>query len=183
MRIRGGGLGGSAALCLAFATLAMAADVRAVPAAPAATPVHRIIVRLRVDTPSGAAPASSQAAASPAREQRQMAVEAQALGDLAARNELTLRRARRILPGLQAIELTPRDPGQSLQATLARLRADPAVLYAEADQQRHVLAAPNDPLYLPTPGATGQWYLQAPVVSLSTHATPSALDAIDAWGI
>jgi len=177
MRIRGGGLVWSAALCLAYATHAIAYDAPTVSTAPAASPIQRIIVRLRPDTTSGAATASS------AREQRQIAAEAQAFGELAARNEFSLRRARHLLPGLAAIELAPRAAGQSLQVTLARLRADPAVLYAEADQQRHVLAAPNDPLYLPTPGATGQWYLQAPVVAPAALATPSALDAIDAWGI
>ena len=175
MRIRGGEQAWSVALCLMFATHALGSGVQSVLAAPAAGPVHRVIVKLRPHTPSGSSSASSPSPTSPARERRQMAAEVQAVGELAARNEFTLRRTSHILPGLAAIELTPRDPGQSLQVTLARLRADPAVLYAEADQQRHVLAAPDDPLYLPTAGATGQWYLQNAV------ATPSALDAIDAW--
>jgi serine protease len=162
----------SAALCLAFAAHALASDVQAVHTAPAASTVHRIIVKLRTDTPSGESSETS------AREQRQMAAEGRAIGELAARNEFTLRRARRILPGLHAIELAPRVQGQSLQATLARLRADPAVLYAEPDEQRHVLAVPNDPLYVPSAGSTtGQWYLQ------DAGVTPAAVDAIDAWNI
>jgi serine protease len=170
MRVRSGGWGWSAALCLAFAALAAPSDLPTVRAATAAAPHYRIIVRLRSDAPSAESTASS------AREQRQMAAEAQAIAELAARNEFTLRRARRILPGLHAVEVAPRATGQSLQATLARLRADPAVLYAEPDEQRHVLATiPNDPLYFQSPGATGQWYLQDAV------ATPSALDATDAW--
>ena len=59
--------------------------------------------------------------------------------------------------------------GESLTATLARLRADPEVEYAVPDQRRYIHAAPNDPLY------PQQWYLQ------TAAATPSAVDALDAW--
>jgi len=178
MRVRSGGLGWSAALCLAFAALAAPSDLPAVRAATAATPHYRLIVKLRSAAQPGESPASSVSSALSVRNQRPSAADAEAIFQLAARNEFTLRRARRILPGLHAVDVAPRAAGQSLQVTLARLRADPAVLYAEPDQQRHVLAAPNDPLYLPTPGvATGQWYLQ------NAALTPSAVDAIDAWGI
>jgi serine protease len=62
--------------------------------------------------------------------------------------------------------------GGATAATLARLRADPAVEYAELDQRRYLHAVtPDDPLF------SGQWYLQ------TSTATPSAVDALDAWSI
>jgi serine protease len=59
--------------------------------------------------------------------------------------------------------------GESAAATLARLGADPEVEYAVPDERRYIHAAPNDPLY------AQQWYLQ------TAAATPSAVDALDAW--
>jgi serine protease len=60
--------------------------------------------------------------------------------------------------------------GESAAATLARLRADPEVEYAVPDERRYIHGAPNDPLF------AQQWYLQ------SAATTPSAVDALDAWG-
>jgi hypothetical protein len=54
------------------------------------------------------------------------------------------------------MRVAPAVGGESLAATLARLRADNAVEYAEPDQRRYPQAAPDDPLY------AGQWYLQLP---------------------
>ena len=158
-------LGLSAVICLAFASNAAPTSPPAARTAIAPAPTYRLIVKLR-----------SAAAGGPtaARQQRQGTSAREAVSELAARNQLTLLRARSLLPGLQVIDLLPQ-AGDSLPAALTRLRADAAVEYAEPDQQRHIAAAPNDPLYLPTPGATGQWYLN----DLGT--TPSALDAIDAW--
>ena len=169
MRTRSVVLGLSAAICLAFASSAAPTNPPGVRAAAAPTPVHRVIIKLRTAADLGSSSSSA------ARAQRQVAPAAQALAELAVRNEFTLRRARSILPGLQVIDIVPQTAGESLQASLARLRADPAVEYAEPDQRRHVLAAPNDPLYLPTSGSTGQWYLQ------NSGTTPSAVDALDAW--
>src|SRR5579872_3377626 len=61
-------------------------------------------------------------------------------------------------------------PGETLEQTLARLRADPDVEYAEADGHRYAHAVPpNDTLY------PQQWYMQ------SSTATPSAVDAQSVW--
>jgi serine protease len=103
-----------------------------------------------------------------------------AVANLASRANLSLRRSRQILGGLHVIEFEPRTAGESLAASLARLRADSSVEYAEPDQRRHVQATiPNDPLFVATSGATGQWYMQSP----SSAGAPSAVDAVDAWGI
>ena len=59
--------------------------------------------------------------------------------------------------------------GVSAADTLARLRADPEIEYAVPDERRYIHGAPDDPLY------PSQWYLQ------TAAATPSAVDALDAW--
>ena len=57
----------------------------------------------------------------------------------------------------------------SAAQTLARLRADPQVEYAEEDQRRYAQALPDDPLF------AGQWYLQ--------NTQPAAIDAVEAWDL
>ena len=57
--------------------------------------------------------------------------------------------------------------GADVDAALAKLRADPAVKFADVDQIRHIeTVTPNDPLFAPTPQASppasGQWYLNTP---------------------
>ena len=165
MRVRAGLLGWSALILLGFG--ASAAPVSSPHAAPA--PAQRIILKLRST--------GSPTPLSVDRMQRQSQLEQQAIAALAARANISVGRTRSILPGLHVMEIAPQSAGESLQVTLARLRADPAVQYVEADQRRHALAAPNDPLFVANPGATGQWYLLNPGAS----GNPGAVDAIDAW--
>ena len=74
--------------------------------------------------------------------------------------------------------------GASMRRVIARLRADPGVKYAEADQRRYALAfpddPPNDPRFVAGSDAVGQWegqwYLQDP-----TAAAPAAIGATTAW--
>src|SRR5579863_2954442 len=169
MRGRSGLLGWSAVILLGFGASAAPVNPSHAPPAPAPAPVQRIILKLR--TTDSSTPQSA------ARMQRQSQLEQQAIAALAARASISVGRTRSILPGLHVMEIAPQSAGESLQVTLARLRADPAVQYAEPDQRRHALAAPNDPLLVATPGATGQWYLLNPVAS----GNPGAVDAIDAW--
>ncbi|MFI4914618.1 MAG: S8 family serine peptidase, partial [Steroidobacterales bacterium] len=127
---------------------------------------HRVLVKFRGGAGSGAV------------------VQAEApdvVANLASRANLSLRKSRQILGGLHVIEFEPRTAGESLAASLARLRVDSSVEYAEPDQRRRAQATtPNDPLFVATSGATGQWYLQGPS---SAAGAPSAVDALDAWGI
>ena len=169
MRVRAGLLGWSALIWLAFSVGAAPVNPPSAPPAPVPAATHRIILKLRTaDSPT---PPSAD------RMQRQSQLEQQAIAALAARNNISVWRTRSILPGLRVIEITPQRAGESLQVTLARLRADPAVQYAEPDQRRHALSVPNDPLFVPSPGATGQWYLLNPIAS----GDPGAVDAVDAW--
>jgi serine protease len=88
---------------------------------------------------------------------------------LASRSHLSLKSSRHILSGLHALHVQPQIGGQSLAETLAALRADPAVEYAEPDRRRYAHATPNDPLL------TAQWFLQAD--------QPSAINAVGAWDV
>ena len=51
------------------------------------------------------------------------------------------------------------------------------------------IAVPDDPLFVPTPGATGQWFMQTPsaTIVMPDNVTPtqdlSATDAVSAWAI
>ena len=115
----------------------------------AAAPAERFIVKLRATS------VSSGLQAAPAQ-----------IGALAARTGLALIEVRHIVSGMHLMQVRPR-AGESAAQTLARLRADREVEYAEADQRRHPLAEPNDPLFV------NQWYLQ--------NGQPSATDAATAW--
>ncbi len=111
---------------------------------------QRIIVKLRVaETANVSAPAD--------------------VSMLTQRTHLSLKETHQIAGRMHVMQVEPTGTGESVEATLARLRADPAVEYAEIDQRRYAHAIPNDPLY------TGQWYLQ------NDSATPSAIDAVSAW--
>ena len=63
-----------------------------------------------------------------------------------------------------------------------RLAREEDVEYAVPDERRHILAAPNDPLYFTgAPGtgpAVGQWYLRAPAGDVK-----SSIDAETAWSV
>jgi len=74
--------------------------------------------------------------------------------------------------------------GGALRHVIARLRADPAVQYAEPDQRRYALAfpadPPNDPRFVAGSDAVGQWvgqwYLHDP-----SATAPAAIGATTAW--
>ncbi|HZO21052.1 MAG TPA: S8 family serine peptidase, partial [Steroidobacteraceae bacterium] len=132
--------------------------MRTHPHAQAHAGIHRIIIKLR--------PASGSAAASSKLQMRA----ADRSAALASRTGVTLKATRPITADLQALEVVPAVAEEGIEATLARLRADSEVEYAEADQRRYIHAVPNDSLY-----ATQQWYMQ------SSAATPSAVNAEGAW--
>jgi serine protease len=85
---------------------------------------------------------------------------------LAARQGLILTEVRHIVSGMHLVQVQPA-AAQSATQTLARLRADSEVEYAEVDQRRYAQTTPNDPLFV------NQWYLQ------DTQA--AATDAFTAW--
>jgi serine protease len=121
--------------------------------AVAETGVQRIIVKFRPATAT-------------ARVQSQSAGDR--VGALASRARISLKRSIPISTEMQALHVEPL-PGESLARVLDRLRADPEVEFAVADQRRYPHAIPNDPRYL------GQWYLH--------NIEPAAIDAENAWDV
>ena len=112
---------------------------------------------------------------------------------LARRVGLDLAKSRQVTPSMHVLFLPKTLYGAEVAAALDKLRADSQVKFADIDQRRYPLAlpgAPNDPLFLPTPGvASGQWYMNAPSatpVTLEGGVTTtdlSATDAVSAWGV
>jgi serine protease len=99
---------------------------------------------------------------------------AAALASAADRAGVRMRNARSLGAGMEVVELAPATPGESLEDALARLRADPAVEFAEVDARMFPHRVPGDP------GYAEQWFLQAPVPG-PNGPTASAVDAASAW--
>ncbi len=107
---------------------------------------------------------------------------------LAQRTRLTMASSRQVTSSMHVLYLQKTLYGAEVSAVLKRLRADPAVEFAEVDQRRYVHAVPDDPLFLPSAGASGQWFMQTPsatTLTLGGVATMdlSATDAVSAWSI
>jgi serine protease len=111
---------------------------------------------------------------------------------LTQRTGIALARSRQITPSMHVLLLPKRLYGGDVTATLARLRADPAVAFADVDARRYPLLVPDDPLFQPTPAAnepaSGQWYLATPSttpITLEGNSTVdlAATDAVSAWNI
>jgi serine protease len=81
--------------------------------------------------------------------------------NLAARSALQLQGSRDLGDDMVGLSLQSSLTGSTLDETLATLRADPDIEFAEIDQRRYARALPDDPLY------AGQWYLQG----IETSAT------------
>jgi serine protease len=108
---------------------------------------------------------------------------------LVQRTRLEMLRSRQVTPSMHVLFLQKTLYGADVNKALKALRADPAVQFAEIDQRRYPHAVPDDPLFVPTPGATGQWYMLTPsaTIVMPDNVTPtqdlSATDAISAWAI
>jgi serine protease len=98
---------------------------------------------------------------------------------LAQRTGVAVAGSRQITPSMHVLFLRNTLYGADVNAMLEQLRADPSVAFADIDQRRHAHALPDDPLFMPTPGATGQWYMQTPTPTGDLSAT----DAVSAWAI
>ena len=107
---------------------------------------------------------------------------------LARRTGLAMAASRQITPSTHVLYLQKTLYGADVDAALKKLRADPAVLFADVDQRRYPHALPDDPLFLPTADASGQWYMQTPsAATITLDGIPtmdlSATDAVSAWAI
>ncbi|HEV7574637.1 MAG TPA: S8 family serine peptidase, partial [Caldimonas sp.] len=74
----------------------------------------------------------------------------------------------------------------------ARIAAEADVEYAFADERKHIVEVPNDPLYPTGPAVTatnggpavGQWYLKPPgAAGDAANTAPAAINAQQAWDI
>jgi serine protease len=107
---------------------------------------------------------------------------------LAGRVRIAMAGSRRIAPNMHVMFLQKTLYGADVEAALKALRADPAVQFADVDQRRYPHTIPNDPLFVPSSGANGQWFMLAPSsapITLGGIATQdlSATDAVDAWTV
>jgi serine protease len=108
---------------------------------------------------------------------------------LARRVQVPVAGSRQFTPSMHVLLLPRTLYGADVEAALEKLRTDPAVQFAEVDQIRYAHSVlPNDPLLVPTPGATGQWYMDTPssapvVLEGNTTEDLAATDAISAWSI
>jgi serine protease len=150
---------------------------------------HRLIVGFRTFPDAGRTVV--------ARRQSRAVVQAQTsaadVGALIARVGMPVAKSRQFTPSMHVLFLPKTLYGADVDAALAKLRADPAVKFADVDQLRHIEAViPNDPLFAPTlqgsPPASGQWYLNTPsstpvILEGSTTEDLSATDAVTAWGV
>jgi serine protease len=136
--------------------------VRTHPAAASEPAEQRVLVKLRS---SAAAAAHAQALSVQSKASQGNSANG-TMQALALRANLTFRQSREITNGLHLLQVQSAT-GESIDATLARLRADPDVESVDIDQRRFPHAVPNDPLF------TGQWYEQA--------TQPAGIDAVTAW--
>jgi serine protease len=108
---------------------------------------------------------------------------------LARRAQVPVTGSRQFTPSMHVLLLPRTLYGADVEAALEKLREDPAVQFADVDQIRYAHSMlPNDPLFVPTPGASGQWYMDTPsstpvVLAGNTTEDLSATDAVSAWGI
>ena len=85
---------------------------------------------------------------------------------LVQRTRLAMLRSRQVTPSMHVLFLQKTLYGADVNKALKALRADPAVQFAEVDQRRYPHALPDDPLFVPTAGASGQWYMQTPSATI-----------------
>ena len=147
---------------LACAVLALPGAAQA-PAGPSAVAHARVIVKLEADSALEKALADKQ----PARAKALGVRIGVAMLDGAALSE----RAQVVFAD-----------GITSQELARRLSLEADVEYAVPDERRHLLTAPNDPLYANGVGgkgpAVGQWYLRAPA-----GAVKSSIDVEPAWAV
>jgi serine protease len=101
---------------------------------------------------------------------------------LTQRLGLVTKASRQFSPSMHVVFLENTLYGADVAAVLDKLRADPAVAFADVDERRYPHALPNDPLFVPTATASGQWYMRTPSTTTPT-SDAAATDAVSAWGI
>jgi len=102
---------------------------------------------------------------------------------LLARAGVSAAGSRQITPSMHVLYLPRTLYGEAVDAVLMRLRADPAVAFADVDARRYPHEMPNDPLFQPVDGSSaGQWFMLTPSTATPTSDV-AATDAVSAWNI
>jgi len=104
------------------------------------------------------------------------------VSSLSLRTGVAVSRSRQLTPSMHVVFLQKTLYGADVDAALTRLRSDPAVAFADVDERRYPHAMPNDPLFIPTATASGQWYMLTPSTLMPT-SDAAATDAVSAWDI
>jgi serine protease len=104
------------------------------------------------------------------------------IASLLQRTGIATTGSRQFAPNMHVVFLGKILYGADVATVLEKLRADPAVAFAEVDEHRYPHALPNDPLFVPTATASGQWYMLTPSAATPT-SDAAATDAVSAWGI
>jgi hypothetical protein len=99
------------------------------------------------------------------------------VSSLSVRTGVALAASRQLTPSMHVLFLQKTLYGADVDAVLAHLRADSAVAFVDVDQRRYAHAMPNDPLFVPTATASGQWYMQKPS-TLTPTSDAAATDAV-----
>ncbi|HSC62507.1 MAG TPA: S8 family serine peptidase [Caldimonas sp.] len=159
------------------APLAMRTPLAQTPAAAASSTVARVIVKFRSSSPLLRKQALSVTS--------QHTAQAAALGQ---RIGIALDTGRGISDRSQVVF----GRGLTSKQLAARIAVEGDVEYAVADERKHIVAVPNDPLYAAGPAVTatnggpvvGQWYLKPPGAAGDANNTaPAAINAQQAWDI
>ena len=90
--------------------------------------------------------------------------------------------SRQLTPSMHVLFLQKTLFGADVDVALKQLRADPSVAFADVDEWRYPHALPNDPLFVPTATASGQWFMQTPS-TLTPTSDAAATDAVSAWDV
>jgi serine protease len=104
------------------------------------------------------------------------------VASLLQRTGIAVTGSRQFAPSMHVVILEKTLYGTDVATTLDKLRADPAVAFADVDERRYAQTLPNDPLFVPTATASGQWYMLTPSTATPT-SDAAATDAVSAWGI
>ncbi|MEP7244588.1 MAG: S8 family serine peptidase [Gammaproteobacteria bacterium] len=166
------GLMVSAAAPLATAAPAEYNPVQTRPAAASEPSLQRVIVKFRAQSrlQTQATAGNGESAGN-----TPTVVSMDRMRSLGTRVRMNVQAASAISPDMQVMQVSPMNPGESATDTLARLRADSEVEYAEVDRRVYSHSTPpNDAQY------SGQWYLQATDLT-ALYVNKSAINAISAW--
>ncbi len=182
-----------AAIVIGLATLWGAATAAGTEFNPVPRPVsigpeaNRIIVGFAVTAANAAEFEIAARVKSRARSLTEARTHGADVAALALRTRLAVARSRQLTPDMHVLFLPHTLYGAAIVDALERLRRDPAVKFADIDQRRFPLNVPDDPLFEPTAGASGQWYMEMPNAAITVDGVQtmdlSATNAVSAWNI